>query len=306
MAAQLCPVGPDGEYVFEQHRIREFTTRANVFELRRYMITLRARNAFLCGLDAFAEEHVWSSRDDTMCNLIRTCCGLKVVAKNRRDHEWAEKGFQLDYRPMSKEDDAEIMKAARHWRGDCRDCGLSDAMSNNIASAELGVINREIMAVVNQFRATRTAYVGETEAKSRWIARVGVDEVSTAQKYEEVLDCMDAKLLETYNKMHKQLCTLKRLGIARLGMQYTSLDDFHPTAFFSWGQGGIGAAKRAASSASLAPRYQCLFGHIADQMRQDRLRFKALQGLRLNLDLPGSKRVKQLAQTYAETGAIGA
>ena len=41
-------------------------------------------------------------------------------------------------------------------------------------------------------------------------------------------------------------------------------------------------------------------------MRQDRLRFKALQGLRLNLDLPGSKRVKQLAQTYAETGAIGA
>ena len=306
MAAQLCPVDQDGEYVFDNHRIREFTSRANIFELRRYMTTLRARNAFLCGLDAFAEHGVQSSRDDTICNLIRTCCNLKLVAKNRRDHEWAEKGFQLDYRPMSKEDDADHMKAARHWRGDCRDCGLSDAMSNNIASAELGVINREIMAVVNQFRATRAAYVREMEAKSRWCARVGVDEVLTPQKYEEALDCMDVTLLETYNKMHKQMCTLKRLGIARLGMRYTNLDDFHTTIFFSWGQGGIGAAKRAAASASLSPRYQCLFGHIADQMREDRLRFMALQGLRLNLDLPDSKRVKQLAQAYAATGAIGA
>jgi len=288
MAAQLCPVDQDGEYVFDNHRIREFTGRANIFELRRYMITLRARNAFLCGLDAFADAYVQSMDNDTICNLIRRCCDLKVVAKNRRDHEWAESGFQLDYRPMSKEDDAEHMSAARHWRGDCRDCGLSDAMSNNFASAELRVINMEIMNVVGQFRTTRAEYV-------RGIKQRKGD-----------ADDINFKLLELYNTMHKQLRTVIRLGIARSGMKYTSLDDFFLCTWIAWGHGCNAAAKRAAASASLAPRFLCMFGHIADQMRQDRLRFVALQGLRLNLDLPDSKRVKQLAQTYAQTGAIGA
>jgi hypothetical protein len=306
MAAQLCPVDQDGEYVFAEHRIREFTSRATIFELRRYMTTLRARNAFLCGLDAFAEQHARSLCDSTICGLIRTCIGLKVISKNLRDHEWSENGFRVDYIPMRNEQYEEAKKAGRHWRGDCRDCGLSDTMTNNITSAELGLINSEIQAVVTKFRCTRAAYVGEMDAKSKWV-RDNMDGAHvTAQKYEEVIDSMDVKLLTTYNRMREQLCTLVRLGLARIGMRFTSLDDFFLATFVAWGQGCNAAAKRAAASAPLAPRYLCMFGHIADQMRQDRLRFVALQGLRLNLDLPDSKRVKQLAQTYAATGAIGA
>ena len=320
MAAQLCPVDQDGEYVFDEHRIREFTSRATIIELRRYMTTLRARSAFLCGLDAFAEQHARSLRDSTICGLIRMCVDLKVISKNLRDHEWSEHGFRLDYIPMRNEQHEEAKKAGRHWRGDCRDCGLSDAMTNNITSAELGLINSEIIAVVSKVRGTRAAYVREKDAKSRWIQNNM--EMMTAEKYAEVIDSMDARLLETYNKMHEQLCTLVRLGLARIGMRFTSLNDFLLATFVAWGRettsidvhdmDGDGlsdvvlAYKEAAASAPLAPRYLCMFGHIADQMREDRLRFVALQGLRLNLDLPDSKRVKQLAQTYAATGAIGA
>ena len=91
--------------------------------------------------------------------------------------------------------------------------------------------------------------------------------------------------------------------IARECMRYTNLDD----ACRIQGIEGEGRAlvHATAASASLAPRYLCLFAHIADQMREDRMRFKALQGLRLS-DLPGSKRMKQLQQKHAESGRFAA
>ena len=101
----------------------------------------------------------------------------------------------------------------------------------------------------------------------------------------------------------RHLAVLKT-AITRECMRYTNLDD----ACRSQGIEGEGRAlvHAKAASASLAPRYLCLFAHIADQMREDRMRFKALQGLRLSLDLPGSKRVKQLQQKHAESGLLAA
>ena len=307
MAAQLCPRDANGEHFFHEHHIREFTARANVFELRRYMTTLRARNGFLHGLDAFAAQHVPSLRDDTICDLLRKCRSLRVTYSNGSDHEWNTRlSFGLVMTPPTKGDRADVAKAGTYWRGDCRDCGLSNTLAENIAAAELRLVNEEIERVVKQFNATRAAYLRQTHAKTQWI-RGNVDGAHvTTQKYEQVIHRMDATLLEQYNRMRAQLCALVRLGIARIGMKYTSLDDFFLDTWVAWGQGCNAAAKEAAASAPLAPRYLCLFAHIADQMRQDRLRFVALQGLRLNLDLPGSKRVKRLAETHAATGAIGA
>lgn len=304
MAAQLCDRNMEGEYVFGEHRIREYTARATVFELRRYMITLRARNAFLHGLDAFAEQHVQSSsRDATICGLIRECCSLRLVDKTRRDDKWDKENFVLEPVAFRPEDLTAVKAAATHWRGDCRDCGLSNALAESIAAAELRLVNEAINRAVDQFMDTRERYMRNEKERKQWAQNNCGNDRLTKQEY---MEPMNAKLLNLYNKMHEHLCTVIRLGLVRIGMKHTSLGDFLLAAATLAPQGFKRASKAAAvTSASLAPRYLCLFAHIADQMRADRMRFVALQGLRLNLDLPGSKRVKLLAQTYAATGAIG-
>lgn len=307
MAAQLCPCDTDGEHFFHDYRIREFTARATIFELRRYMITLRARSAFLHGLDAFAAQHAKCMEHESMCYLIRNLGALRVIHSNRRDHEWdMYNDFSLKVTPQPNNERVKAAEVGKHWRGDCRDCGLSDTLAANIAAAELRLVNEEIERGVTNFEEMRRAYVSDKkELAALYQKRLGSPRM-TRKEYEEATARLDAHMLTKYTKMHEMLRTLIQLGVSRTGMGFTNIDDFFLCTWVAWGQGCNAAAKRAVASASLAPRYLCLFAHIADQMRQDRLRFTVLQGLRLNLDLPDSKRVKKLAQTYAQTGAIGA
>ena len=285
MAAQLCDRDIEGEYVFKDHRTREYTNRANVFELRRYMITLRARNAFLHGLDVFAEHEAERMRQWTIDLLLRECCNLKLVRLVGKGRHWTCADFYLEMRQHDLNDRIATQKAADHWRGACRDCGLSDSMSVGLARAEMSLVNNAIRHAVTQFSEAHKVYVEERQ-------RTG--------------GCMNAKMAGPHEKMHHALLAAIKLGVVRLGMKCTSLNDFFLDNSCAWHQDCLAAAKEVEASASLAPRYLCLFGHIADQMREDRTRFVALQGLRLNLDLPGSKRVKLLAKKHVESGAIGA
>ena len=250
MAAELCHVDAEGEAVFDVNNVREFTRRATATEVRNYMRQLRARNAFLHGIDAIAEICVASTLPEDLRMKDRLRESQK--AKRRRLVYW-EGGAEREVPPKTWEEidvnkelyDA-IMDAACHWRGGCRNAGFSSKVAEGLALEEL-------------------------------------------------------KLMKKADDRH--LAVLKT-AITRECMRYTNLDD----ACRSQGIEGEGRAlvHAKAASASLAPRYLCLFAHIADQMREDRMRFKALQGLRLSLDLPGSKRVKQLQQKHADSGRLAA
>ena len=247
-AAQLCDLDAEGQAVFDVKNVREFTRRATATEVRNYMRQLRARNAFLHGIDAIAEicvastlpEDLWmkdrlrESQKAKRRRVVYTLSGREVPPDR-----WEE----ID---VNKELYHAIMDAACHWRGGCRNAGFSMELAKGLAFEEL-------------------------------------------------------KLMKKADDRH--LAVLKT-AIARECMRYTNLDD----ACRSQGIEGEGRAlvHAKAASASLAPRYLCLFAHIADQMREDRMRFKALQGLRLSLDLPGSKGMKQLQQKHAESGRFAA
>ena len=250
MAAQLCDLDAEGEAVFDVSNVREFTRRATATEVRNYMRQLRARNAFLHGIDAIAEicvastlpEDLWMKdrlRKSQKAKRLRTLSGREADRSDADRWDWEE----ID---VNKELYHAIMDAACHWRGGCRNAGFSIELAKRLAFEELKLMKKA--------------------------------------------DDRKSAVLKT--------------AIARECMQYTNLDD----ACRSQGIEGEGRAlvHAKAASASLAPRYLCLFAHIADQMREDRMRFKALQGLRLSLDLPGSKRVKQLQQKHAESGRLAA
>ena len=247
MAAQLCDLNAEGEAVFDVKNVREFTRRATATEVRNYMRQLRARNAFLHGIDAIAEICVASTlpEDLWMKDRLRESQKAKRL-RGREVNSWDSDRWDREEIDVNPELYHAIMDAACHWRGGCRNAGFSMELAKRLAFEELKLMKKA--------------------------------------------DDRKSAVLKT--------------AISRECMRYTNLDD----ACRSQGIEGEGRAlvHAKAASASLAPRYLCLFAHIADQMREDRMRFKALQGLRLSLDLPGSKRVKQLQQKHAESGRLAA
>ena len=129
MAAQLCDLDAQGEAVFDVDNVREFTRRATATEVRHYMRQLRARNAFLHGIDAIAEICVASTLPEDLWMKDRLRESQK--AKRRRLVYW-EGGAEREVPPKTWEEidvnkelyDA-IMDAACHWRGGCRNAVLA-------------------------------------------------------------------------------------------------------------------------------------------------------------------------------------